>query len=114
MPKYFSPSTTPMDSSSMNGLLLPRLEPQRSDMEPRMGVRKKPTRGDRHQIRVMCSWWTPETCKTSVKACLIRVNKSSLVSAASFYGTKVVFEGPLELVPQKARAAPLLSTAENE
>ncbi len=39
----------------MKGRLRPRLEPQRSDKEPMMGVRKKPTRGDRHHMRVMCS-----------------------------------------------------------
>ena len=51
---------TPTESRMMNGLLLPRFDPQRSDMEPRMGVKKKPTNGDRHQIRVMCSCFTPK------------------------------------------------------
>ena len=30
-----------------------------SDKLPRMGVRKKPTRGERHQMRVMWDWDTP-------------------------------------------------------
>jgi hypothetical protein len=30
-----------------------------SERLPRMGVRKNPTSGDKHQIRVMCFWDTP-------------------------------------------------------
>ena len=30
-----------------------------SERLPRIGVRKNPTRGDRHQIRVMCRCETP-------------------------------------------------------
>ncbi len=50
----FLPNTTPMDSRIMNGLRRPRLEWQRSDKDPKIGVRKNPIRGDRHQINVMC------------------------------------------------------------
>ena len=53
------PSTTPILSRMMKGLLLPRADLHLSDKLPRIGVRKKPTRGDRHQIRVMCVCDTP-------------------------------------------------------
>ena len=42
-----------MDSRIMKGLLLPSVDLHLSDKLPKMGVRKNPTRGDRHQIRVM-------------------------------------------------------------
>ena len=54
---------TPMERRMMKGLLLPRLEPHRSESDPMTGVRKKPIKGERHQIIVMCSCRTPETKK---------------------------------------------------
>ena len=44
----------------MKGLLLPKLDLHRSERDPMIGVRKNPINGDKHQIRVMCSWSTPE------------------------------------------------------
>lgn len=49
-----------MDRSIMKGLRRPRFERHLSDRDPRMGVQKNPTKGDRHQIRVMCLCKTPK------------------------------------------------------
>ena len=49
-----------MDRRMMKGLLRPSGDLHLSDKEPRMGVRKNPTSGDKHQIRVMWDWDTPE------------------------------------------------------
>ena len=61
MSLIFSPRTTPIERSTMKGLLRPKLDLHLSDNDPKIGVRKKPMSGDKHQIRVMCSWRTPET-----------------------------------------------------
>ena len=58
-----SPRTTPTERRMMKGLLLPRFDLHLSEMEPRIGVQKKPTNGDKHQIRVMCLWRTPRPQK---------------------------------------------------
>ena len=58
-----SPRTTPTDRRMMNGLRRPRVDRHRSDTDPRIGVQKNPTSGDRHQIRVMCLCRTPATEK---------------------------------------------------
>jgi hypothetical protein len=50
---------TPTESMMMNGLLLPNLEPHLSDSDPMIGVKKNPTSGDKHQMRLMCSCPTP-------------------------------------------------------
>ena len=44
----------------MKGLLLPKGDLHLSERLPKMGVRKKPTSGDRHHISVICDWETPE------------------------------------------------------
>ena len=61
MSLIFSPRTTPIERSTMKGLLRPKLDLHLSDNDPKIGVRKKPMSGDKHQISVMCSWRTPET-----------------------------------------------------
>ena len=53
------PRMTPTDKRMMNGRLLPSVDLQRSETDPRIGVQKNPTNGERHQIRVMCLWRTP-------------------------------------------------------
>ena len=45
----------------MKGRLRPKFDLHRSLSDPINGVRKKPTIGDKHQIRVMCLCSTPET-----------------------------------------------------
>ena len=50
---------TPMERKIIKGLLLPKFERHRSERDPIIGVRKKPMSGDKHQIKVMCSWRTP-------------------------------------------------------
>ena len=55
MSLIFSPRTTPIERSTMKGLLRPKLDLHLSDNDPKIGVRKKPMSGDKHQIRVMCS-----------------------------------------------------------
>ena len=55
MSLIFSPRTTPIERSTMKGLLRPKLDLHLSDSDPKIGVRKKPMSGDKHQIRVMCS-----------------------------------------------------------
>ena len=50
-----------MERRIMKGLLLPREDLHLSERLPRMGVRKNPTRGDRHQIRVMWDCDTPDS-----------------------------------------------------
>ena len=49
------PMTTPMERKIINGLRLPRFDRHRSERDPKIGVRKNPISGDKHQIRVMCS-----------------------------------------------------------
>ena len=53
------PNTTPIERRIMNGRLLPKLDLQRSERDPIIGVRKNPIKGDKHQIRVICSCSTP-------------------------------------------------------
>ena len=55
MSLIFSPRTTPIERSTMKGLLRPKLDLHLSDNDPKIGVRKKPMSGDKHQISVMCS-----------------------------------------------------------
>ena len=69
----FLPRTTPIDSRMMKGLLLPSGDLHLSDRLPRMGVRKNPTSGERHQMRVMCD------CDTPI---FKRVGETKAVSAA--------------------------------
>ena len=57
----------------MKGRLLPRADLHLSERLPRIGVRKNPTRGDKHQIRVM---WL---CETPIFS---RVGETKAVSAA--------------------------------
>ena len=55
MSLIFSPRTTPIERSTMKGLLRPKLDLHLSDNDPKIGVRKKHMSGDKHQISVMCS-----------------------------------------------------------
>ena len=56
-----------MERRIMKGLRLPKLDRHRSDKEPKIGVRKNPMRGERHQIKVMCSWRTPVDLHLNMK-----------------------------------------------
>ena len=57
--KKYLPMITPIERKIIKGLLLPKFERHRSERDPIIGVRKKPMSGDKHQIKVMCSWRTP-------------------------------------------------------
>ena len=48
-----------MDRRMMKGLLLPKGDLHLSERLPKMGVRKNPTNGDKHQMSVMFDWDTP-------------------------------------------------------
>lgn len=69
----FLPIKTPIDSRIINGLLLPIFNLHRSLMDPKIGVRKNPIRGDKAQTKVIC--W----CSTPIWS---NVGETNAVSAA--------------------------------
>lgn len=69
----YRPVRIPSARMSMNGRRLPNRRLQRSLMDPRRGVTKKPTMGDSAHTRVMCSCCTP---------ILSRMGETNAVSAA--------------------------------
>lgn len=64
---------TPIDNSIIKGLLRPKVSRQRSLIEPKIGVKKNPTSGDKAQTSVIC--W----CSTPIFS---KVGDTNAVSAA--------------------------------
>lgn len=77
------PITTPIDKRMIKGRRLPKVNLQRSLKEPNIGVKKKPTKGESAQTRVIC--WEMKLCiPISIETNKFEINLSYLMQYTYF------------------------------